>query len=148
MARNRWERERKREAAANAKILDIYMSAKHICQCTHVQGFHWDAGVGRCGVADCACTAFDEDVFAKVQPPAAQIPATGGAGHDADGEDALARAMRAEMQHEVTDDETWERALHADRPRPTDKPRPSTKQNPAVLDALRELGGSPEDLTG
>jgi len=52
--------------------------------------------------------------------------------------------MRAEMQRDVTDDETWERALRADRPRPTGKPRPSSKQNPAVLDALRELGGSPE----
>jgi len=55
----------------------------------------------------------------------------------------LTRAMRAEMQRDVTDDETWERALRADRPRPTGKPRPSSKQNPAVLDALRELGGSP-----
>lgn len=56
--------------------------------------------------------------------------------------------MRAEMQRDVTDDETWERALRADHPRPTGKPRPSSKQNPAVLDALRELGGSPGDLTG
>jgi hypothetical protein len=80
MARSRWERERKREAAANANILDIYMSAKHICLCTHVQGFHWDDDVGRCGVADCACTAFDEDVLAGVQPPATQAPATGAPG--------------------------------------------------------------------
>ena len=116
-----------------------------MCLCTHVQGFHWDDGVGRCGVADCACTAFDEDVFASVQPPAT---AGGPVGHDEGGGDALARAMRTEMQREVSDDEVWERALHADRPRPIGKPRPSTKENPAVLDALRELGGSAEDLTG
>jgi hypothetical protein len=145
MPRSRWERERQREARANARMLDIWMSAKHVCLCTHVQGFHWDDGVGRCGDADCACTAFDEDPFGSVLPPAkAGTPP----GHDEGGEDALARAMRAEGQREVSDDEAWDRALYADRPRPTGRPRPSTKQDPAVLDALRALGGNPEDLPG
>jgi hypothetical protein len=146
MPRSRWERERKRERAANAKMLDIYMSAKQMCLCTHVQGFHWDDGVGRCGVADCECTAFDEDVVASLLPPAAGGVA---AGHNAGGEDALARAMRAEMQREVSDDEAWDNALHADRRCPTGKTgRRSAKQDPAMLDALRAVGGNPEDLAG
>jgi hypothetical protein len=110
------------------------MSAKHICLCTHVQGFHWDDGVGKCADAECSCEAFDEDVFTSALPP----PTANAAKHDVGG-DALARAMRLEEEREVSDDEAWDRGLHADRPRPTGKPRPST---------LRELGGSPEDLTG
>lgn len=56
--------------------------------------------------------------------------------------------MSAEEQRDVSDDETWDRAPHADRPRPTGKACPSTLQNEVALDALRQLGGSPEDLTG
>ena len=128
-------------------MLDIWMSAKHICLCTHVQGFHWDNGVGKCVDADCRCEAFDEDVLAAAQLAAGQLPGAT-AERDEGCDDALARAMRAEEQREVGDDEAWDRALHADRPRPTGTARPSTKQNPAVLDALRELGGSRDDLTG
>ncbi|MCG5431797.1 hypothetical protein LV457_05760 [Mycobacterium sp. MYCO198283] len=63
-------------------------------------------------------------------------------------DDALARAMRAEEQREVSADEAWDRALHAKRPNPIGKPRRETLDNPAAMDALRQLGGSPEDLTG
>jgi hypothetical protein len=150
--RSPWESHYKRERAANRKIFDIMRSTKHMCLCGHPQGFHWanDDGenVGECAPADCACKAFDEDVLAEARLRA-ELAAGGAAKRDDAGDDdALARAMRAEEQHEVTDDEAWDRALHADRPRPTGKPRPSTKQNPTVLDALRELGGSPEDLPG
>lgn len=56
--------------------------------------------------------------------------------------------MRTEEEREVSAEEAWDRALHADRSHPTGKPGRSTLQNPAALDALRKLGGSPEDLTG
>lgn len=147
MPRSPWEREHKRQRAANAKMLDIWMSAKHICLCGHVQGFHWDDGVGKCVDAECSCEAFDEDVLAAAQLAAGQLPG-GTAERDGTGDDALARAMRADEQREVSDGDAWDRALHSDRPRPIGRPAPSTSQNPAALDALRELGGSPEDLTG
>jgi hypothetical protein len=152
MARSPWERHYKRERAANAKIFDIMLSAKHMCLCGHPQGFHWanEDGecVGECVPADCACIAFDEDVLAGARLRAGL--AWGGEANrdEASDDDALARGMRAEEQRDVSAEETWDRALHAGRPRPSGKPRPSTLQNPAALDALRELGGSPEDLSG
>ena len=33
--RSPWERHHKREQAANAKILDIMLSTKHMCLCGH-----------------------------------------------------------------------------------------------------------------
>lgn len=150
--RSPWERYHQQRRAADAKILDIMLSTKHMCLCGHPQGFHWadDSGenVGECAPADCACKAFDEDVLAEARLHAEL--ATGGAAKpdEAGADDALARAMRAKEQREISAEEAWDRALHADRLRPTGEPRPSTLQNPAALDALRELGGSPEDLTG
>lgn len=150
--RSPWERYHQQQRAADAKILDIMLSTKHICLCGHPQGFHWadDSGenVGECAPADCACKAFDEDVLVEARLRA-ELATSGAAKRDeADADDALARAMHAEEQREISAEEAWDRALHADRPRPTGKPRPSTLQNPAAMNALRELGGSPEDLTG
>jgi len=150
--RSPWERHHKRERAANAKILDIMLSTKHMCLCGHPQGFHWanDDGenVGECAPADCACKAFDEDVLAEARLRAKL--ATGGTAkrNEAGYDDALARAMRAQEDREVSAEEAWDRALHAKRPNPTGKPRTDMLHNPAAMDALRELGGSPEDLTG
>ncbi|MCA2245875.1 MULTISPECIES: hypothetical protein [Mycobacterium] len=151
--RSPWERYRQQQRAADAKILDIMLSSKHMCLCGHPQGFHWadDSGenVGECAPADCACKGFDEDVFAEARRRAELATGIGADTRDEAGvDDALARAMRAEEQRQVSAEELWGRVLHADRSRPTSKPRPSTLQNPAALDALRELGGSPEDLAG
>jgi hypothetical protein len=149
-----FERYRKRQNAANSKYLDIWRSQSHPCVCGHPQGFHWpdDEGecAGKCGDADCDCTAFDEDVFAAAQLAAGVLPATTAAtaSRNEAGDDALARAMRAEEQRRVDDDEVWHRAVHAKRPNPIGKPRRDTLDNPVAMDALRELGGSPEDLTG
>ena len=61
---------RKRQQAANSKYLDIWLSKSHPCVCGHVQGFHWpdDVGecVGKCGDADCGCTAFDHGIHLQV----------------------------------------------------------------------------------
>jgi hypothetical protein len=58
-------RDRKDEAAINARLL-AHARAEwegRVCACEHLQPDHWDAGVGKCGVADCGCTAYDEDTF-------------------------------------------------------------------------------------
>ena len=147
-----WESYHKQQGAINAKIFDLWRSAAHMCRCSHAQGFHWDTdegkNVGKCVDADCPCEAFDEDVLYHARLRAELAAGVNAKRDDAGDDDALARAMRTEEQREVSAEEAWDRALHADRPWPTGKPPPSTKQNPAVLDALRELGGSPEDLTG
>jgi hypothetical protein len=69
--RSPWERYHQQQRAADAKILDIMLSTKHMCLCGHPQGFHWadDSGenVGECAPADCACKAFDEDVLAEAR---------------------------------------------------------------------------------
>lgn len=152
--RSPWERHHKREGAANAKMFQIWLSANHPCHCGHPQGFHRDTGdgknIGRCEPADCNCTAFEENVLAGAQLGVGVLPTTGGAAgrKEAADNDALTRAMRAEEQRDVSADEVWDWALHADRSRPNGKPRRSTKPDEAVLDALRALGGNPEDLTG
>lgn len=56
--------------------------------------------------------------------------------------------MRAEEQRDVSAEEAWDRAVHTDRPNLIGKPRRSTLDDPAAMDALRQLGGSPDDLTG
>lgn len=149
--RSPYESYHKRQRAINAKVFDLMQSTAHMCLCTHALGFHWNtdegANVGKCVDADCPCEAFEEDVLFHARLRA-ELATGSTAKRDEADDDALARAMRAEDQREVTDDETWDRALHADRPRPTGTPRPTTKQNSGVLDALRELGGSPDDLTG
>lgn len=150
--RSPWERYHRQQRAADAKILDIMLSTKHMCLCGHPQGFHWadDSGenVGECAPSDCACMEFDEDVLAEARTRAELATGSAAERDEADPDDALARAMRAEEQREVSYEEAWDRALHADRPRPTGRPRRSTLQSQAALDALRELGGTPEDLTG
>lgn len=153
--RSPWERHYKREREINRKVLDLMLSASHPCLCGHVQGFHWanDNGenVGKCADAECGCTAFDEDLLAAGQLAAGVLPTTTRPTAEQDddgGDDALARAMRAEQERRIDDGEVWDRVLHADRPRPNGKPRRTTKQDPVMLDALRELGGAPDDLTG
>jgi hypothetical protein len=57
--------DRKDEAAMNARLF-AHARAEwegRVCACEHLQPDHWDAGVGKCGVADCGCTAYDEDTF-------------------------------------------------------------------------------------
>ena len=62
-------------------------------------------------------------------------------------EDALARAMRAEEQSASSDEGDWEWAVRAaDKPRPRTKRRLSPRRDRATFDALRALGGDPEDL--
>ena len=95
--RSPWERRHKRERAANAKILDIMLSTKHMCLCGHPQGFHWanDDGenVSECAPADCACKAFDEDVLAEARLRAKLATAGTAKRNEARDDDALARAM-------------------------------------------------------
>jgi hypothetical protein len=58
-------RDRKDDAAMDARLL-AHARAEwdgHVCVCDHLQPDHWDAGAGRCGVADCGCKAYDEDTF-------------------------------------------------------------------------------------
>jgi hypothetical protein len=53
------------EAAMDARLLAHRLAQweGRVCACEHLQPDHWDAGVGKCGVADCGCTAYDEDTF-------------------------------------------------------------------------------------
>lgn len=153
--RSPFERYRKQQQAANYKYFALWLSKRHPCVCGHPQGFHRDTDegkhTGRCEPADCSCAAFDEDVFAAAQIEAGVLPTTADAAahDDSGGEVPLARAMRAEEdRREVSAEEAWDRALHVKRPNPIGKPRPDTLRDPAAMDALRELGGSPEDLSG
>lgn len=119
-----------------------------------MQGFHWNTdegeNTGECADAECPCEAFDEDTFAAAQLAAGVLPTTTAkaAERDDGDDDALMRAMRDEQQREVSAEEAWERAVQAKRPNPIGKPRRETMDDPAALDALRELGGDPDDLTG
>lgn len=151
--RSPWASYHKRQRQIDSKVFDIVLSASHPCVCGHVQGFHWDTDEGRhlgkCVDAECPCEEFDEDTFAAAQLAAGVLPTTTAAPvEDDDGDDALRRAMRAEEQREVSAEEAWDRALYAERPRPTGARPRSAKPDPAMLDALRELNGDPEDLTG
>ena len=150
--RSPWERHHKRERAANAKILDIMLSTKHMCLCGHPQGFHWanndGENIGECAPADCSCKAFDEDVLAEARLRAELAKGGTAKRNEAGDDDALARAMRAEEDCAVSAEEAWDRALHAKRPNPAGKPRTDMLHNSAAMDALRELGGHPDDLTG
>ncbi len=62
------------EKAQNRKVFDMYLSKAEgrICLYEHVQAFHWPNSQGdclsKCGVADCGCEAYDENVFAKIEP--------------------------------------------------------------------------------
>jgi hypothetical protein len=146
MMGKRKERElRELEAARNAKMLELHLSEVEgrVCLCEHPQAFHWDNDqgdcVGHCGVADCDCNAYDENVFAGIEPRHKKQSAP------AD-DDILARAMRAEEQRASSDEVNWDWALRAaEKPRPTTK-RLSARRDRATLDALRALGGDPEDL--
>lgn len=153
--RSPWARYPKRQRQIDSKVFDIVLSASHPCTCGHVQGFHWNTddgeNLGKCADAECLCEAFDEDTFAAAQLAAGVLPTatSAAAAEQDDGEDdALRRAMCGEEQREVSAEEAWDRVVHADRPRPTGKPRRSTLDDPAAMDALRQLGGSPDDLTG
>jgi hypothetical protein len=97
------------EKAKNRKVLDFYMSKAegHVCLCGHVQTFHWENKqgecVGKCGVADCECDAYDENAFAKVDRYLPK-PAP-------DDEDGLARAM-CEAENATVNELNWDRAVH------------------------------------
>lgn len=149
--RSPWESYHRRQQQIDRKVFDLMQSTAHMCLCGHAQGFHWDTddgdNVGRCVDADCLCGTFDEDVLFHARLRA-ELSQGGTAKRSEPGDDALARAMRDEEGRDVSDDETWDRVLHADRSRPTGKPRSSALQSPAILRALREIGGSPDDLTG
>jgi hypothetical protein len=153
--RSPWQRHHERERAADAKMLGIILSMKHMCLCGHPSGFHWanedGKPVGECAPADCDCKAFDEDVLAEARRQAEMRMPAAAVRVEADEDeedDALLRAMRTHENREVSSDEAWDRALHAKRPNPIGKPRPDVLRDPAAMEALRELGGSPEDLTG
>ncbi|MEO3757310.1 hypothetical protein ABGB19_03335 [Mycobacterium sp. B14F4] len=152
--RSPWERYHKQQRAIDAKVFHIVLSSNHPCRCGHVQGFHWSTddgeNLGKCADAECPCEAFDEDTFTAAQLAAGVLPTTTAAAAEQDDgkDDALRRAMRAEEQREVSAEEAWDRAMHTDRPRTTGKPRRSTLDDPAAMDALRQLGGSPDDLAG
>jgi hypothetical protein len=137
---------RELEAARNAKILELYLSEGEgrVCLCEHPQAFHWDNDqgdcLGNCGVADCDCAAYDENVFAGIKPHPNKQSAP-------DDGDTLARAMRAEEQRASSDERDWEWAVRAaEKPRKQRQRRLPPKRDRTTLDALRALGGDPEDL--
>jgi hypothetical protein len=149
MGKRKEQELRELEAARNAKMLELHLSEVEgrLCLCEHPQAFHWknDQGecLGNCGVADCDCAAYDENVFAGIKPRHKKQSAP-------DDEDALARAMRAEELGAPSDEVDWEWALRAaEKPRPISgqtRRRLSPRRDRAVFDALRALGGDPEDL--
>jgi hypothetical protein len=150
--RSPWASYHKRQREIDRKVFDLVQSTAHMCLCSHAQGFHWDTdegkNVGKCVDANCPCEAFDEDILYHARLRAELAAGTRSKRNEANGDDPLARAMRVEDDREVSADEAWDRALHADRPRPTGTPRPSTIRDPAVLVALHELGGDPNDIAG
>jgi hypothetical protein len=146
MGKRKEQELRELEAARNAKILELHLSEVEgrICLCEHPQAFHWDNDkgdcLGRCGVAGCDCAAYDENVFAGIEPRHKKQSAP-------DDDDALARAMRAEEQRASSDEGDWKWAVRAtEKPRKERQRRRPPKRDRATLDALRALGGDPEDL--
>jgi hypothetical protein len=146
MGKRKEQELRELEAARNAKILELHLSEVEgrVCLCEHPQAFHWDNDkgdcLGHCGVDGCDCSAYDENVFAGIKPRPEKQTAP-------DGEDALARAMRAEEQRASSEVGDWEWAVRATEMRePRTKRRLSPRRDRATLDALRAFGGNPEDL--
>jgi hypothetical protein len=117
--RSPWESYHKRQREIDRKVFDLIQSTKHMCLCSHAQGFHWDTddgkNVGECADADCPCKAFDEDVLFEARLRAELAAGSTAKRDEAGGDDPLARAMRAEEDREVSAEEPWDRALHADR---------------------------------
>ncbi|MGE2725166.1 hypothetical protein [Mycolicibacterium pulveris] len=154
--RSPWASYHKQQRTIDATVFRIVLSSNHPCVCGHVQGFHWDTDdgkhTGKCVDAECPCEAFDEDTFAAAQLAAGVLPTVAAEQDEAADDDALARAMREHEQREVradqTWDDTWDHAVHAKRPNPIGKPRRETLDDPDAMEALRQLGGSPDDLTG
>lgn len=155
--RNPFGNYHKRQQAADSTYLDIWLSTHHPCACGHPQGFHWNTdqgeNLGKCVDAECGCTEFDEDTFAAAQLAAGIVPAAAAEQDEAAHDDGLARAMREHEQREIAADQTWEQTwdhvVHTSRPNPiAGKPRRETLDNPDAMEALRHLGGSPDDLTG
>jgi len=146
MGKRKEQELRELEAARNAKMLELHLSEAEgrVCLCEHPQAFHWDNDqgkcLGNCGVADCDCPAYDENVFAGIKPRPKKQSAP-------DDEDALARAMRAEEEQRASSDEvSWEGAVRAtEKPRKQRQRRPPPKRDRATRDALRALGLDPED---
>jgi hypothetical protein len=147
-----YREQRKLEMAQNAKILDLYHAEAEgrYCLCGHSPAFHWNYHLGqdyrllgRCGDASCGCEAYDENVFAGLETRDKKRRQRA-----EDDEDGLARAAR-QTESAASEAESWEQAVTAaDKPRRMRKRRrQSAEKDPAVLDALRALGGEPEDLS-
>lgn len=152
--RSPYESYHRRQRQIDSAVLKIMLSA--ICLCEHPQGFHHNtddgANLGKCVDADCPCEAFDEDVLYEARLRAELAQGTSAKRDEAADDDALARAMREHERREIAADRTWEQswdhALEARRPNHTGKPRRETLDDPAAMEALRQIGGNPEDLTG
>jgi hypothetical protein len=136
-------KQRELEATQNAKIFELYHAEAEgrRCLCGHSPAFHWDHGQGRCVDADCGCDAYDENVSAGIDTRDKKQRA-------ADDEDGLARAMRQTQSADIAG-QSWEQAvLDAKNPRRIRKRHSqSPKTDQDVLDALRALGGDPDDLS-
>lgn len=146
MGKRKEQQLRELEAARNAKILELHLSEVEgrVCLCEHPQAFHWKNPqgecLGNCGVLDCGCNAYDENVFAAIELRHKKQTAP-------TDEDALARAMRAEELSAPSGEGDWDWAVRAtEKPRKKRQRRLSPRRDRATLDALRALGGDPEDL--
>jgi hypothetical protein len=40
--RSPWESYHQRQREIDRKVFDLIQSTKHMCLCSHAQGFHWD----------------------------------------------------------------------------------------------------------
>jgi hypothetical protein len=146
-----YRKQRALEKAQLGKLLDLY-HAEHegrFCVCGHSPAFHWnyqpgrEDSLGRCADADCGCKAYDENVFAGMEARDTRQKQRA-----EDDKDGLARAVR-QAENAPSDAESWEQAVaDAEKPTRVGKRRGQPpKHDPGMLDALRALGGNPEDLS-
>jgi hypothetical protein len=125
-----------------------------ICLCSHLESFHWDyTRNSECGVAGCDCAEYRPDNYEGMRMRLRK--------HEDDTlkgvQGALTWAAQTSKERLGSNETTWEEAVtrweevaaQAEGPLPfPDQPRVSRKHDRAVLDALGQLGGNPEDLTG
>jgi hypothetical protein len=119
------------------------------CVCQHPHAFHCDGPAGQhlggCPVAECDCEAFIEDVFTGIQPRETARATTGVT--DQDAWEQAVRSETARANH--GDGDAWERAVTCTGTSQSSHKQSQSRRSPnrdqAVLDAVRELGGDPND---
>jgi|SRR5947209_19781249 hypothetical protein len=135
------------------RVHQLAATEGRICLCSHLESFHHDyTRNSECAVDGCDCAEYRPDHYAGMRMRLRK--------HEEDTlkgvQDALTWAALTTNKRLGGSETTWdeavthweEEAAKAEGPLPfPDQPRVSRKRDGAVLDALQQLGGNPNDLS-